>query len=87
MSPKGQLCTVGILPNITRLFYYSVSQLGLFVEVIDRRNRDMKHLLVLVDEHGTPVPLPIGCRFMHVESMESNNILENHLHRLSHEQR
>ncbi len=86
MRLKGQLCTVGVYPNLTRLFFYSVSALGLHIEMIDRRNREVKHLLVLVDEHGAPVPLPENCRLAHIESQECNNLLENHLHRLSHEQ-
>lgn len=85
MQAKGQLASVGLYPNLTRLFYYSAGVLGVFIELIDRRNRDLKHLLVLVDAKGTPVTLPDGCRFAPVESLEQNNLLENHLYRLSHE--
>ena len=85
MRAKGVLCTIGVIPNLTRLFFYSAGPLGLFIEMIDRRNRDLKHLLQLVDEHGRPVPIPENCRLAHIESQEANNLLENHLSRISRE--
>ena len=47
----GQLCTVGDLPNIKRVFYY-FTRGSLFIELIDRRNKDLKHLVRLVDAEG-----------------------------------
>lgn len=77
----GSLCTVGTLPNLTRVFYYCVRP-HLLVEVIDRRRRTMKHLVMLVDEGGRPVPIPAGARFVHVESGELVDLLDVHARRL-----
>lgn len=74
---------IGELPNPVRLFYYGISPHGLHVEIIDRRNRDKKHLVVLVDENGDPVTIPQGSRFQHVSSGEEMNLLENRLRELS----
>lgn len=74
----GQLATVGVLPNLRRLFYYSAAT-SLFIEIIDRKQRDTKHLMKLVDRDGNDVALPEGCRFIHVSSGEEMNLLENHL--------
>ena len=75
---KGQLCTIGLLPNAVRVFFYDITK-GLHIEIIDRRNRDMKHLVQLVDADGNPVPIPSGARFVHVRSDECLNLLEHHL--------
>lgn len=81
--PSGQLCTIGDFPNVSRLFFYAVSRYGLFIEQIDRRHRERKHLVVLLDRHGTPVPIPEGSYFAHVASGEEMNLLENRLRDLS----
>lgn len=74
----GQLCVIGTLPNATRVFYYSIVQ-GLHIELIDRRNRDLKHVVRLVAEDGTLIPIPKGARFEHVRSEECMNLLDHHL--------
>lgn len=78
----GQLATVGVLPNLRRLFYYCVVS-SLFIEIIDRKQRDTKHLMKLVDQEGNDIALPEGCRFIHVSSGEEMNLLENHLRELA----
>lgn len=75
---QGQLCTVGTLPNLSRLFYY-VAAKTLLLEIIDRRNRDLKHLVQLVTAEGEPIAIPPGARFVHVRSEECLNLLEHHL--------
>lgn len=74
---RGQLCMFGTSEKMTKVFYYSTSPL--LIEVIDRRNRELKHLVRLVDGDGNQVELPEGCRFEHVRSDEELNLLENHL--------
>ena len=83
---RGHICTFGVHPNITRLFYYARGgqSESLYVEVIDRRNRDVRHLVRLVDQEGKPVKLPKGCVFEHVSSAEELHLLDNYLRR--HEQ-
>ena len=65
-----------------RVFYYDVSK-GLHIELIDRRNKDQKHVVQLVDENDQPVPIPVGARFRHVCSEFGSNLLDNHLRKLS----
>lgn len=78
----GSLCTAGSLPNLTRVFYYCASP-HLLIEVIDRRQRSLKHLVMLVDEEGEPVPIPPGARFVHVESDADRDLLDIYVRRLS----
>lgn len=65
-----------------RVFYYDTSR-GLHIELIDRRNKDLKHVVRLVDAEGKPVPVPTGARFEHVCSDYGVNLLDNHLRKLS----
>ncbi|WP_145423041.1 hypothetical protein [Symmachiella dynata] len=62
---------------MTRVFYYSTSP-QLLIEIIDRRKRDLKHLVRLVDRDGNPVLVPEGCRFEHIQSDECDNLLEHY---------
>lgn len=78
----GQLCTVGEDANLKRVFYYDVTDV-LHIELIDRRNKDLKHVVVLVDEDDKPLKLPSGCRFVHVCSEYGSNLLDNHLRSVS----
>jgi hypothetical protein len=82
----GQLCTIGSLPNLARVFYYSVAY-GLHIEIIDRRNRDTRHLVLLVDSEGVPIPIPKGARFVHVGSETGADILDNHVRSLDRKHR
>lgn len=75
---RGQLCTFGSGELLKKIFFYCTSP-GLFLEVIDRRNRNTKHLVRLVDPQGNLVPVPEGSHFEHVASGEEVNLLENYL--------
>jgi hypothetical protein len=77
---------VGPDANPAKIFYYADVKV-LHVEIIDRRNCDLKHLLQLVDADGVPVPIPADARFRHVMSDECLNLLDHHLRHEEQESR
>ena len=75
---QGKLCSVGVSPNQKRLFFYDVSQ-GLHIEIIDRRERELRHLVRLVDAEGNPVKIPAGSHFVELASEHCVNLLDQYL--------
>ena len=69
---------IGPETNPSRIFYYAIAS-ALYLEIIDKRNRDLKHVVRLVDVDGAPIALPPGARFEHVRSDECLNLLDHHL--------